>query len=259
MPESISSCGVLNAPPARITSRPARTTRGSPALPEASGCARYRRSPFRYSTPVARLSASNSTRVASAFSSILSRSGWRAATSSRRSRVPTRWCRSVLSGVKQSPSALRRSTRRSFGSSRDSTSRRRASHRARRSVQRRERGLGERRHQPPVVEHLPRHRAFGRQPAVPAMSRPVQAESRQACATPAGSGIAPVAGSSAACPSRATMHRRSVPRCRPNRNRAAPSGSSHCARCSRRACRRADSRCPRGCSLRSRRCRAASS
>ena len=76
MPDSISSCGVLNAPPARITSRwRERLRASSPAAALGRGCAPYSRSPFWYSTPMARFVSSNSTRVASAFSSIFSRSG----------------------------------------------------------------------------------------------------------------------------------------------------------------------------------------
>ena len=174
----------------------------------------------------------------------LSRSGWRAATSIRRSRVPTLWCRSVLSGVKQSPSALRRSTRRSFGSSRDSTSCRRACTGRDEPCSAANASLGERCHQPPVARApaaASRTRSGASRPSH-GPSCPGRVATRRA--RPAGSGIAPVAGSSVACRSRATMHHRSVPRCRPNRNRVAPSGSWHCARCSRRACRRADRRCP---------------
>ena len=118
MPESIRSCGVLNAPPHRITSRAAnaRRTVPGPALP-ARGSAPYSRSPLRYSTPIARFASSNSTRVASACSSTLRRSGTRRLTSSTRSRAPTRRCSFVVSGVYRSPIASSETTRQSFGSS----------------------------------------------------------------------------------------------------------------------------------------------
>ena len=99
MPESISSCGVLNAPPARITSRDARAWRTSP--PAALGFGVRAIQPLALQV----LDADRAVAVVEQHargervSSIFSRSGYRSATSSSRSRVPTRACLRVVSGV----------------------------------------------------------------------------------------------------------------------------------------------------------------
>ena len=51
MPDNIKSCGVLNAPPQRITSRPARAWRISPGSELGLAWARYSRSPFEIFNP----------------------------------------------------------------------------------------------------------------------------------------------------------------------------------------------------------------
>ena len=50
---------------------------------------------------------------------------------------------------------------------------------ARRPAQDRMRGIGQRFQQPPILEHLPGHRAFGGQPAVPTMTGPIEPKPRQ--------------------------------------------------------------------------------
>ena len=117
MPDSLRSCGVLNAPAQRITSRAAEAVSLCAGLSVRwRGSARYKRSPARYSTPMARRCSSNITRVASACVRTTSCIGQARCTRRMYSRLPTRRPLCVVRGITQIPSPLCRTKRQSLGS-----------------------------------------------------------------------------------------------------------------------------------------------
>ena len=211
MPESISSCGVLKAPPHRITSRRARTSRASPgARARPAACARYRRSPLRYSTPRARavvveedagrerieLDVQPVAGCAAATSQqALARAG--AAMAARRQRR-----------VAEALEAAAAASGRAFGSPPPRSQRKRARQRRRQAADEGSRRAADELHQLVVAERVERDRLLGAQPAVPAVPGRIDAEPAQRAPQRARGGSPRRAARSGACAWRATTRRR---------------------------------------------------
>ena len=175
IPESINSCGVLNAPPQSMTSPMALACRFSPAASLGLACARYKRSPLRYSTPLARLSRSRTTRVTSASHSMCNLSGNFLATLNTRSRLPIRTWPRVVSGTRRSPAALAVTCRQSLGSARVLKKPRSRLRRLPICAEASTANSSRTFRQVAVAERFHRHRQLGGQPTVKAMARRVKA------------------------------------------------------------------------------------